>query len=116
MIKHADRVLGVANDIFFSDSNWKGKVCLAIKIAGVHWNFRSKSHASELTAGYYNTRFRDGYTPIFEVLKKYDATAVFTCTEMRDRNQPQDCNCSPEDLVVFASIGFKYFCDSFCRV
>ncbi|GJQ08853.1 hypothetical protein GpartN1_g644.t1 [Galdieria partita] len=103
MIEHADRILGVANDIMFNDkipdSNWKGKVRLAIKIAGVHWNFRSKSHASELTAGYYNTRFRDGYTPIFQVLKKYDATAVFTCTEMRDKNQPQDCNCSPEDLV-----------------
>ncbi|GJD07163.1 Beta-amylase 1, chloroplastic [Galdieria sulphuraria] len=86
MIEHADRILQVANDVFFNDkipdSNWKGK-----------------SHASELTAGYYNTRFRDGYTPIFQILKKYDTTAVFTCTEMRDKNQPQDCNCSPEDLV-----------------
>jgi beta-amylase len=101
MIAHADRILQVANDIFFGDKNSDliGKIRLAIKIAGVHWNFRSKSHASELTAGYYNTRFRDGYTPIFKILKKNNATAVFTCTEMRDKNQPQDCNCSPEDLV-----------------
>eukprot|EP00871_Galdieria_phlegrea_P005963 jgi/Galph1/854/GphlegSOOS_G5709.1 len=97
MIQHAERVLAATDESF--SNNWRGKIRLAIKIAGVHWNFRSKSHASELTAGYYNTRFRDGYSPIFDVLKAHDTTVVFTCTEMRDRNQPQDCNCSPEDLV-----------------
>ena len=29
---------------------------LAIKCAGVHWWYNSRSHAAELTAGYFNTR------------------------------------------------------------
>lgn len=33
---------------------------LGIKLAGVHWWFKSRAHAAELTAGYYNTRDRDG--------------------------------------------------------
>lgn len=28
------------------------------KLAGVHWWFKSRAHAAELTAGYYNTRDR----------------------------------------------------------
>ena len=33
---------------------------LGIKLAGVHWWFKSRGHAAENTAGYYNTRDRDG--------------------------------------------------------
>ena len=36
---------------------------LGIKLAGVHWWFKSRAHAAELTAGYYNTRDRDGCGP-----------------------------------------------------
>jgi hypothetical protein len=42
-------------------------VQLGAKLAGVHWWFKSRAHAAELTAGYYNTRDRDGYAPIIEV-------------------------------------------------
>jgi beta-amylase len=42
-------------------------VQLGAKLAGVHWWFKSSAHAAELTAGYYNTRFRDGYAPIIQV-------------------------------------------------
>lgn len=35
-------------------------VKLGAKLAGVHWWFKSRAHAAELTAGYYNTRDRDG--------------------------------------------------------
>eukprot|EP00871_Galdieria_phlegrea_P003709 jgi/Galph1/4339/GphlegSOOS_G2970.1 len=103
LANHADRILNVAKQIFFDHSNaandFTGKFHLAIKVAGIHWHFRSKAHASELTAGYYNTRFRDGYSPIFQVLNKHETTVVFTCMEMKDSNQPADCHCSPEDLV-----------------
>lgn len=34
---------------------------LGMKLAGVHWWFKSRAHAAELTAGYYNTRDRDGW-------------------------------------------------------
>jgi hypothetical protein len=33
-------------------------VALGVKLAGVHWWFKSRAHAAELTAGYYNTRDR----------------------------------------------------------
>lgn len=32
----------------------QGKVDLAIKVAGIHWWYKSRSHAAEMTAGYYN--------------------------------------------------------------
>ena len=96
LIDHADRVLGVARSVF---GDLPPVVTLAAKQAGVHWHVRSKSHAAELTAGYFNTRFRDGYVPIFRVFAKHNVTVVFTCMEMRDKNQPADCACSPEELV-----------------
>jgi beta-amylase len=46
---------------------------LGAKLAGVHWWFKSRGHAAELTAGYYNTRDRDGYEPVFEVCTGYAA-------------------------------------------
>ena len=39
---------------------------LGAKLAGVHWWFKSRAHAAELTAGYYNTRERV-CTPCAEV-------------------------------------------------
>uniref|UniRef100_A0A2N9IDF2 Beta-amylase n=1 Tax=Fagus sylvatica TaxID=28930 RepID=A0A2N9IDF2_FAGSY len=56
-------------------------------------------HAPELTAGYYNTRFRDGYLPIAQMLARHGAIFNFTCIEMRDHEQPQDALCAPEKLV-----------------
>jgi hypothetical protein len=46
-------------------------VQLGAKLAGVHWWFKSSAHAAELTAGYYNTRFRDGYAPIIQVCSSF---------------------------------------------
>lgn len=74
-------------------------VKLGIKLAGVHWWFKSRAHAAELTAGYYNTRERNGYTPIFEMLARHDAAASFTCVEMRDCEHPIEGRCSPEGLL-----------------
>ena len=34
---------------------------MGVKLAGVHWWYKSRAHAAELTAGYYNTRYRDGW-------------------------------------------------------
>ena len=44
---------------------------LMFKIAGIHWWFKSRSHAAELTAGYYNTATRDGYGAIVDICAKY---------------------------------------------
>lgn len=61
--------------------------------------FKSRAHAAELTAGYYNTRERNGYQPIFEMLKRHGAAASFTCVEMRDCEHPLEARCSPEGLL-----------------
>ncbi|GJN09124.1 hypothetical protein PR202_ga27102 [Eleusine coracana subsp. coracana] len=66
---------------------------------GIHWHYGTRSHAAELTAGYYNTRHHDGYLPIARMLGRHGAVLNFTCVEMRDHEQPQDAQCRPEALV-----------------
>ncbi len=61
--------------------------------------FKSRAHAAELTAGYYNTRERNGYQPIMEMLRQHGAAASFTCVEMRDCEHPLEARCSPEGLL-----------------
>ncbi|KAL0716106.1 hypothetical protein Bca4012_065428 [Brassica carinata] len=74
-------------------------VKLSAKIAGIHWHYGTPSHAPEVTTGYYNTRFREGYLPIAQMLARHNAVFNFTCIEMRDHEQPQDALCAPEQLV-----------------
>ncbi|RVW96893.1 Beta-amylase 1, chloroplastic [Vitis vinifera] len=74
-------------------------VKISVKVSGIHWHYGTRSHAPELTAGYYNTRFRDGYIPIAQMLARHGAILNFTCIEMRDHEQPQDARCAPEKLV-----------------
>ncbi len=72
---------------------------MGIKLAGVHWWFKSRAHAAELTAGYYNTRDRDGYLPFMAMLRRHDAALSFTCVEMRDCEHPPEGRCSPQALL-----------------
>ncbi|KAJ0048719.1 hypothetical protein Pint_15727 [Pistacia integerrima] len=94
LLKHGDRILAAAKGIFQgTGANLSGKV------AGIHWHHKTRSHAAELTAGYYNTRHIDGYLPIARMFSKHGVILNFTCMEMRDREQPDHANCSPEGLV-----------------
>ncbi|PNX88655.1 beta-amylase chloroplastic-like, partial [Trifolium pratense] len=94
LLEHGERILVSAKEIFQSSG-----VKLSGKIAGIHWHYRSRSHAAELTAGYYNTRHNDGYLPIAKMFANHDVVFNFTCMEMKDREQPDHANCSPEGLV-----------------
>lgn len=94
LLDHGERILSSATSIF-NDTGVK----ISVKIAGIHWHYGTRSHAPELTAGYYNTRFRDGYLPIAQMLARHNAVFNFTCIEMRDHEQPQDALCAPEKLV-----------------
>ncbi|XP_059643784.1 beta-amylase 3, chloroplastic [Cornus florida] len=94
LLEHGDRILGAAEGIFRGTG-----AKLSGKVAGIHWHYRTRSHAAELTAGYYNTRHRDGYLPIARVFAKHGVIFNFTCMEMKDREQPESANCSPEGLV-----------------
>ncbi|CAI9117976.1 OLC1v1019472C2 [Oldenlandia corymbosa var. corymbosa] len=94
LLDHGERILQSAKAIFENRG-----VKISVKIAGIHWHYGTRSHAPELTAGYYNTRFRDGYLPIAQMLARHGAIFNFTCIEMRDHEQPQDALCAPEKLV-----------------
>ncbi|KAJ0617246.1 putative beta-amylase [Helianthus annuus] len=94
LLDHGDRILSSATSIFENQG-----VKISVKVAGIHWHYGTRSHAPELTAGYYNTRYRDGYLPIARMLARHSAVFNFTCIEMRDHEQPQDAQCAPEKLV-----------------
>ncbi|KAF5203310.1 Beta-amylase [Thalictrum thalictroides] len=94
LLDHGERILSNAQSIFHSTG-----VKISVKVAGIHWHYGTRSHAPELTAGYYNTRYHDGYIPIAQMLARYGAIFNFTCIEMRDHEQPQDALCAPEKLV-----------------
>uniref|UniRef100_A0ACD5TM78 Uncharacterized protein n=1 Tax=Avena sativa TaxID=4498 RepID=A0ACD5TM78_AVESA len=94
LLDHGDRVLAAAEAIFRGTG-----VTLSAKVAGIHWHYRTRSHAAELTAGYYNTRHHDGYEPIARMLARHGAVLNFTCMEMKDEEQPGHAGCSPELLV-----------------
>ncbi|QDZ21837.1 beta-amylase [Chloropicon primus] len=119
LIDHGDRVLTSVSEVVRSHNSWSqqmavqflredgakmvraiDEVKVGIKIAGVHWWYKSISHAGELTAGYYNTRNRSGYRAIMEMLKKHGAVANFTAVEMRDCEQPDYAKCSPQGLLA----------------
>jgi hypothetical protein len=72
---------------------------VTMKIAGVHWWYRHSSHASELTAGYYNTDTRDGYQPVLELCARHGLNLTLTCVEMCDAQHPQHAQCGPEGLL-----------------
>ena len=73
---------------------------LGVKLAGVHWWFKSRAHGAELTAGYYNTRDRDGYIDVMQLLARHNARVSFTCVEMRDCEHPPEGRCSPQGMPL----------------
>lgn len=94
LIEHGDKILGAAETVFQgTGANLSGKV------AGIHWHYNTRSHAAELTAGYYNTRNKNGYLEIARMFGKHGVILNFTCMEMKDGEQPGHANCSPEGLV-----------------
>lgn len=94
LLAHGERVLSSASSVF-ADTGVK----ISVKVAGIHWHYGTRSHAPELTAGYYSTRFRDGYLPIARMLGRHGAVFNFTCVEMKDDEQPGEAMCRPEGLV-----------------
>ncbi|KAK4742036.1 hypothetical protein SAY87_000037 [Trapa incisa] len=94
LVEHGDRILAAASGIFQGTG-----AKLSGKVAGIHWHYRTRSHAAELTAGYYNTRYRDGYIPIARMMRRYGVVLNFTCIEMKDVEQNGSAGCSPQGLV-----------------
>ncbi|CAN6711026.1 unnamed protein product [Malus baccata var. baccata] len=83
LVDHGDRVLSLAKLAFDG-------TCIAAKLSGLHWWYKTASHAAELTAGFYNPCNRDGYSPIVTMLKKHEATLSLACTELHMLDQHED--------------------------
>lgn len=95
LVDHGEHVLGLANLAFEG-------TCIAAKLSGIHWWYKTASHAAELTAGFYNPSNRDGYAPIAAMFKKHGAALNFTCVELRTLDQHEDfpeALADPEGLV-----------------
>uniref|UniRef100_A0A5B6Z987 Beta-amylase n=2 Tax=Davidia involucrata TaxID=16924 RepID=A0A5B6Z987_DAVIN len=75
LVDHGDRVLSLARLAFEG-------TCIAAKLSGIHWWYKTASHAAELTAGFYNPSNRDGYAATMAMLKKHGAVLNFTCDEL----------------------------------
>lgn len=93
LIAHGDRLLSLAAATF-RDSG----VTTYGKIPLVHSWYRTRSHPSELTAGFYNTENRDGYEPIVKMFAKNSCKIICPGMELSDACQPHEILSSPELL------------------
>eukprot|EP00252_Welwitschia_mirabilis_P015906 TRINITY_DN35296_c0_g1_i1.p1 TRINITY_DN35296_c0_g1~~TRINITY_DN35296_c0_g1_i1.p1 ORF type:complete len:548 (+),score=100.59 TRINITY_DN35296_c0_g1_i1:70-1713(+) len=95
LLDHGDRVLSLAKLAFEG-------IQVSTKLSGIHWWYKTASHAAELAAGFYNPANRDGYSEIAQMLKKHDAALNFTCVELRTIAQEEgfpEAMADPEGLV-----------------
>ncbi len=73
-----------------------------MQVSGIHWWYKTASHAAELAAGFYNPANRDGYAAIANMLAKNEAAFNFTCVELRTLDQVEgypEAMADPEGLV-----------------
>lgn len=71
-------------------------------MSGIHWWYKTASHAAELCAGFYNPHNRDGYAPIADMLARHNAAFNFTCVELITTAQEDsfpEAMADPEGLV-----------------
>ncbi|TYJ22776.1 hypothetical protein E1A91_A08G147700v1 [Gossypium mustelinum] len=95
LLNHGDRVLSLAKLAFDG-------TCITAKLPGIHWWYKTASHAAELTAGYYNPCNRDGYTAIATMLQKHGAALSFSCTEhhiLEQQDHLREALADPRGLV-----------------
>lgn len=67
------------------------------QVPGIHWWYKTASHAAELTAGFYNPSNRDGYAPVMETLKKHGVALNFTLAQMGISDPHMDSSEAFED-------------------
>ena len=94
---HGSEILSAARTAL--DNNKHKTVAVATKVAGIHWWYKSNSHAAELTAGYYNANGYNAYDEIAQMCDKVGCKIDFTCLEMQDDEQDASCDCGPFELV-----------------
>lgn len=76
LIDHGRKVTTAAREAFGEDMH------LSCKIAGIHWWYMYPCHCAEVTAGFRNFIFHDGYLDILKMFKENNVQCCFTCLEM----------------------------------
>ncbi|EEH55083.1 glycoside hydrolase family 14 protein [Micromonas pusilla CCMP1545] len=95
LVSHGERVLTAAREAFDGVG-----ARLAIKCAGIHWWYRTRAHAAELTTGGRGIGFGgSGYDKIMALCKRSGASVTFTCAEMADKEHTPFHKCGPEGLL-----------------
>lgn len=94
LISHGDRLLSLAASTF-SDAH----VIISGKVPLVHSWYRTRSHSSELTAGFYNTDKRDGYEEVVEMFSRNSSKMILPGMDLSDDHQPNESLSSPESLL-----------------
>ncbi|XP_062224180.1 beta-amylase 8-like isoform X2 [Phragmites australis] len=93
LIDHVDQVLSLATLAFDGAE-------IVVKIPSIYWWYRTASHAAELTAGFYNPTNRDGYSPVFKMLKKHSVVLKLVCYGPEFTVQENDeASADPEGLT-----------------
>jgi len=95
LIAHGDRMLSLAASIFLED-----EVIVSGKLPAVHWWYKTKSHAAELTAGFYNVEGHDGYDAFMEMFAKNASLVILPRMDASDIYYPAEARCSPESVFL----------------
>ncbi|XP_058077990.1 inactive beta-amylase 9-like [Magnolia sinica] len=94
LLSHGNRLLSLASSVF-ADSN----ITVSGKVPVMHSYYRTRSHPSELTAGYYNTVHRDGYNAVAEMFARNHCKMIIPSMELSDEHQPNGLRSSPDSLL-----------------
>ncbi|KAA0033462.1 hypothetical protein IC582_026946 [Cucumis melo] len=95
LIAHGDRLLSLASSVFGNtEATIHGKVPL------MHSWYKTRSHPSELTAGFYNTANRDGYDAVAEMFARNSSKMILPGMDLSDQHHPQLLLSSPESLIA----------------
>lgn len=95
LLSHGDRLLSLATSVFDGTGvEVSGKVPLLYS-----W-CNTRSHPSELTAGFYNTATRDGYEAVAEMFLKNSCKMILPGMDLSNEHQPLESFSSPESLLA----------------
>ncbi|KAG7013624.1 Inactive beta-amylase 9 [Cucurbita argyrosperma subsp. argyrosperma] len=95
LIAHGDRLLSLASSVFRNT-----KASIHGKVPLMHSWYKTRSHPSELTAGYYNTSNRDGYEAVAEMFARNSSKMILPGMDLSDQLHPQELLSSPESLIA----------------
>ncbi|KAG6668184.1 inactive beta-amylase 9 [Carya illinoinensis] len=95
LISHGNLLLSLAASTF---SESAATVCGKIPL--MHSWYKTRSHPSELTAGYYNTTTRDGYEVVAEMFARNSCKMILPGMDLSDEHQSRASLSSPELLLA----------------